>query len=108
MTDTNKALAEHFDMHPPPRHRSQSETPTEPRFEFSLDGRYLNSTFVPLIKKLKLPRLRLRTEDIDGVYEREYVRIRVRGVEYYAAVYSGTLYDVETGQCLTGRARILL
>ena len=55
----------------------------------------------------KMPALEFLVESIMGVMPRKFSLVRARGREYYIDRKSFSLYDVKTGQCLSGKMRIV-
>ena len=78
-------------------------------FPMSLNARCLAAGFAEGFKKLKKIEMELHRDVFHpSGARRQYVRVESKGTDYWADAVTGSLFDVETGACLTNTSRLKL
>ena len=78
-------------------------------FPMSLNARCLAAGFTEGFKKLTKIEMELHRDVFHPTgARRQYVRVESKGTEYWADAVTGSLFDVETGHCLTNTSRLKL
>ncbi|HEX7718691.1 MAG TPA: hypothetical protein VF389_02695, partial [Woeseiaceae bacterium] len=92
---------------PSPKPPPNAKTNAEGTLRLALDARCLDNASTDRIKKRRDQHVTRQIRTIDGVVTRTLCPVSFFGRQQLADVVTGSLYDVETGQCLTGRREIV-